>query len=123
MNKIYRAKLRMSSKDEFYGGGVVNGSRSITLMGDLADKVCACEFNKLGRCIEVPHVRLYNPVFAGDYMEYVARVLEKTDEEILIEVRSFKIIEKPEDAPFESSVDVLEDPIISTVVKFKYKKR
>ena len=34
-------RYRMSSRDEFYGGGVVNGARSITYMGDTADRLMA----------------------------------------------------------------------------------
>ena len=39
---------------------------------------------------------------------------------VLIEVRSFKIIEVPADPPYPSSIDVLEDPPLSTVVQFWY---
>ena len=122
-NNVFKLRYRMSSKDEFYGGGVVNGSRSITLMGDLADKVAAKEFGNIGRCVGVPKVRLFVPVFAGDYMEFIARVVKRDHDGILIECRSFKVIIKPDDAPFESSVDVLEDPVLSTVVFFKYTSR
>lgn len=122
-DKTYRLRYRMSSKDEFYGGGVVNGSRSITLMGDLADKIAAKEFGNIGKCIAVPKVRLFAPVYAGDYMEFIGRVVEKEGDTITIECRSYKVIIKPDDAPFDSSVDVLEDPILSTIVFFKYESR
>ena len=39
---------------------------------------------------------------------------------VLIEVRSFKIIEVPTDPPYPSSIDVLENPPLSTVVQFWY---
>ena len=61
-------RYRMSDRDVFYGGGVVNGARN----------------------------------------------------KVLIEVRSFKIIEVPADPPYPSSIDVLEDPPLSTVVQFWY---
>lgn len=122
-NNVLKLRYRMSSKDEFYGGGVVNGSRSITLMGDLADKVAAKEFGNIGRCVGVPKIRLFVPVFAGDYMEFISRVVERDKDSILIECRSFKIITKPDNAPFESSVDVLEEPVLSTVVFFRYQSR
>ncbi len=123
-DKVYTLRYRMSSKDEFYGGGVVNGSRSITLMGDLADQVAAKEFGNIGRCVGVPKVRLFHPVFAGDYMEFQAKVIEEDvkKKEILIEVRSFIVVTKAENA-FPSSVDVLEDPKLSTVVRFRYISR
>ncbi|MCC9296059.1 acyl-CoA hydrolase [Clostridium sp. WLY-B-L2] len=121
--KTYSFRYRMSSKDEFYGGGIVNGSRSITLMGDLADSIASKKFGNIGRCKAVPNVRLFYPVHAGDYMEFVGRIIESKENEITIECRSYIVITKPEDAPFESSVDVLENPILSTVAIFKYESR
>ena len=121
--ETFTFRYRMSSKDEFYGGGVVNGSRSITLMGDLADRIAAKVFGNSGQCIAVPKIRLYASVYAGDYMEYIGRVTKLENDEIAIECRSFKIVVTPENPPFPSSVDVLEDPILSTVVHFTYKSR
>ena len=77
-------RYRMSDRDVFYGGGVVNGARSITLM------------------------------------EYIAGIRKQEGNKVLIEVRSFKIIEVPADPPYPSSIDVLEDPPLSTVVQFWY---
>jgi 3-aminobutyryl-CoA ammonia-lyase len=121
--ETFTFRYRMSSKDEFYGGGVVNGSRSITLMGDLADRIAAKVFGNIGQCIAVPKLRLYVPVYAGDYMESIGRVTRLENDEIDIECRSFKVIVTPENPPFPSSVDVLEDPLLSTVVHFTYKSR
>ena len=80
-------RYRMSDRDVFYGGGVVNGARSITLMEDAAKRLMAKTFGNTGRCVEV---------------------------------RSFKIIEVPTDPPYPSSIDVLENPPLSTVVQFWY---
>ncbi len=122
MGEVFTLRYRMSSKDEFYGGGVVNGSRSITLMGDLADQIAAKHFGNTGRCVGVPNVRLFNPVYAGNYMEFQGKITEEKDGEILIEVRSF-IVVVPAEGAFASSVDILEDPILSTAVKFRYVSR
>ena len=67
-------RYRMSDRDVFYGGGVVNGARSITLMNDAANRLMAKVFHNVGHCLEVKKVRLYVPVFAGDYIEYIARI-------------------------------------------------
>ena len=37
-------RYRMSDRDVFYGGGVVNGARSITLMEDAAKRLMAKTF-------------------------------------------------------------------------------
>ena len=52
-------RYRMSDRDVFYGGGVVNGARSITLMEDAAKRLMAKTFGNTGRCVEVKKVRLY----------------------------------------------------------------
>lgn len=113
-------RYRMSDRDVFYGGGVVNGARNITLMNDTANRLMAKVFRNTGHCVEVKKVRLYVPSHAGDYMEYIARIKNIEGNRALIEVRSFKIIEVPEHPEFPSSIDVLPEPILSTVVQFVY---
>lgn len=113
-------RYRMSDRDVFYGGGVVNGARNITLMNDCANRLMAKIFQNTGHCIEVKKVRLYVPIFAGDYIEFIARIKRKEEKKALIEVRAFKIIEVPENPPFPSSIDVLLDPPLCTVAQFIY---
>lgn len=114
---------RMSSKDEFYGGGIVNGSRGITLMVDVAERLVNKLFGNSGTCIEVETVRLHAPIYAGDYMEFIARVVDKKDDVVKIECRSFKIAAIPEKPEFPSSIDVLEDPTISTSATMIFKSK
>ena len=113
-------RYRMSDRDVFYGGGVVNGARSITLMNDCANRIMAKVFHNTGHCLEVRKVRLYEPIFAGDYMEFIARIKQQKGKKALIEVRAFKIIQVPDDPPYPSSIDVLEDPPLCTICQFIY---
>ena len=113
-------RYRMSDRDVFYGGGVANGARSITLANDAANRLMAKVFQNTGHCVEVGKVRLYEPCFAGDYMEFIARIKKMEGNRAVIEVRSFKIIEVPENPPFPSSIDVLPEPPLSTIVQFVY---
>ena len=46
-------RYRMSDRDVFYGGGVVNGARSIPLMEDAPKRMMAKTFGNTGRCVEV----------------------------------------------------------------------
>lgn len=117
-DKTVTLRYRMSDRDVFYGGGVVNGARSITLMEDTAKRLMAKVYGSSSRVNEVKKVRLYVPCFAGDYMEYIARVKKEEETRVLVEVRSYKIIDVPENPPYPSSIDVLEDPPLSTVVQF-----
>jgi CoA:oxalate CoA-transferase len=113
-------RYRMAVKDVFYGGGVVPGSRSFTLLGDTADRLMTSIYRNPGRCVGIRRFRLYVPVFAGDYMEFHARVIALEGGETIIEARSFKIAYLPEKPPFESSIDVYEDPPVSVVGIFRY---
>ncbi len=113
-------RYRMSDQDVFYGGGVVNGARGLTLMEDCAKRLMAKVFSNVGTMTKVKKVRLYEPLFAGDYMEFKARIKRKEDNKALIEVRAFKIIEYPENPEYPSSVDVLENPPICTVAQYVY---
>ena len=113
-------RYRMSDRDVFYGGGVVNGARNITLMEDTAKRLMAREYNNVGHVTKVEKVRLYEPCFAGDYIQYHARIKKVVGDKILIEVRNYKIIDIPENPPFPSSIDVLPEPPLCTVVQFVF---
>lgn len=118
--KTVTMRYRMSDRDVFYGGGVVNGARSITYMGDVAERLMAKVFGNNGKCIKANKIRLYGPCFAGDYMEFIARINSIEGKKATIEVRSFKVAVIPEKPEFPSSIDVLEDPPISTAAQFVY---
>lgn len=113
-------RYRMSDRDVFYGGGVVNGARGMTLMEDCAKRLMAKVYQNTGKCTKVKKVRLYEPLFAGDYLEFIAGIKKQEGKKALIEVRAYKIIQVPEDPPYPSSIDVLEDPPLCTVVQFVY---
>lgn len=123
LNETAAIRYRMSSKDEFYGGGIVNGSRAVTLMCDAAEKLVNKIFANSGRCTEVESIRLYAPIYAGDYMEFLARVVDIDDDTVKIECRSYKIGGIPEEPEFPSSIDMLEEPTISTSMTIIYKSR
>lgn len=116
-------RYRMSDRDVFYGGGIVNGARSLQLMIDVADRIMAREYGFIATPSKVPNVRLFLPCHAGDYLEMVGRVLEKDGDVVRIEVRQFKVCELPKDPPFPSSIDMLEEPQLCTAMTFEYKIR
>ena len=49
-------RYRMSDRDVFYGGGVVNGARSITLMEDTANRLMTKVYKNQSRCAKVRKV-------------------------------------------------------------------
>ena len=113
-------RYRMSERDAYYSGRVVNGARSITLMGDCGYRLMAKEFGNTGTCIAVPKSRLFSPVFPGDYMQFHARIVEVDGRRVTIETRCFKVAHVPEDRPHESSADILEKPILCIAAMMVY---
>lgn len=105
-------RYRMSERDAYYSGRVVNGARNVTLLGDCATRLMAKEYGNTGRCVAVPKCRLYAPCFPGDYIEYHARVASVEGKKVTIETRCFKVAEVPKNPPFESSADILEKPVL-----------
>lgn len=121
--KQFTMRYRMSSRDVFYGGGIVNGARTITYIGDLMDRVMTKIYGNPGRCKEIENIRLYNPVHAGDYMEFIARVLEYDENGAKIECRAFKVAVLPDEPEFPSSIDVLKKPIAAIESTMIYEKK
>ena len=103
---------RLSARDCYYGGGLVNGARNVTLMGDCANRLMAREFGNIGRCTKVEKIRMYEPCFSGDYIEDHARLLQVDGKKVTLETRAYKIAAAPANPPFDSSIDVFEDPPI-----------
>ncbi|WP_125152616.1 hotdog fold domain-containing protein [Clostridium rectalis] len=115
-DKNYETKirLRMSSKDVFYGGGIVNGSRSITLMGDVATKLMIMHDGNEGKCLGYEEIKLKNSIFAGDYLEIIGRIIGVDGKKRKIQCRTFKIAEGAKSQNKPSAVNVLEKPILCT---------
>lgn len=123
--KNYETKIRyrMSSRDVYYGGGIVNGARSITILGDVAEKLMCEVYGNFGKCMELEHVRLHAPVYAGDYIEFIGRVVEVHGDVAKIECRSYKIAAIPKEPEFESSIEIYEDPTLSASFVGYFKSR
>ena len=116
-------RYRMSERDAHYGGGLVNGARSLLYMNDVAARFMTKLHNNRGRCTAMDTCRFYSPVFAGDYLEFAARILKQDGKKVTIEIRSFKIAYVPENRSFDSTIDVLADPPLSTMAVFEYESR
>ncbi len=116
-------RYRASDRDVFYGGGVVNGARGITLMGDLCERMMARLYKNAGKCTKVESIRLYTPIHAGDYLEDICRVIEHKADQVKIQCRLFKVCAIPENPQYPSSIDMFEEPVLVTEGTFVYQKR
>lgn len=117
-NETVTMRYRLSDRDVFYGGGVINGARGITLLEDVSQRLLSKVAGDSGICRGVHHIRLYEPLHAGDYLENKARIYDIQDNKIFIQSRIFKIAALPETPEFPSSIDILENPILCTEAMF-----
>ena len=105
-------RLRISAHDAHYGGGLVDGAKMMNLFGDVATELLIRYDGDEGLFVAYDKVEFLAPVFAGDYIEAVGRIVSvgKTSRKMEFEAR--KVIAAVADAKQASAADVLADPIV-----------
>jgi len=106
-------KIRMSNHDAHYGGNLVDGARILGLFGDAATELLIRHDGDEGLFRAYEKVDFLAPVYAGDFLEVQAKIIQEGKTSRKMEFHCYKIIEaKPEVAP--SACDVLQEPILTT---------
>lgn len=120
-------RLRMSNQDAHYGGNLVDGAKMLALFGDVATELLIKHDGDEGLFRAYESVDFLAPVYAGDYIEAVGKIIEtgNTSRKMVFEAR--KVIIPRQDIN-ESAADYLEEPIVvcrakGTCVVPKGKKR
>src|SRR5262245_62205206 len=92
-----KLRLRMSSHDAHYGGGLVDCARVLALFGDAATELLIRLDGDEGLFRAYESVEFLAPVFAGDYLEVEAELLSvgKSSRKMRFEARKV-IAPKPE---------------------------
>jgi acyl-CoA hydrolase len=109
-------RLRMSSQDAHYAGNLVDGARMLGLFGDVATELLIRLDGDEGLFRAYSEIEFLAPVYAGDYIEAVGRIVRigKTSREMEFEAR--KVIRNltPSEAGYlaPSSAEVLNPPIV-----------
>lgn len=67
-------RVRMSSADAHYGGGLVDGARIMQLFGDAATELLIRHDGDEGLFVAYSSVEFLAPVYAGDFIEARARL-------------------------------------------------
>jgi len=114
-NMSVTLRLRMSSHDAHYAGGLVDGARMLGLFGDVATELLIRLDGDEGLFRAYSSVEFLAPVFAGDYIEAYGKItrIGKTSRDMEFEAR--KVIQP---LPSEkggravSSAEVLAEPIV-----------
>lgn len=70
-----RHRLRLSQADAHYGGDLVAGGRLMALFGDVATELCVRSDGDEGLLAGYSEVRFLQPVYAGDFVEIVAKII------------------------------------------------
>jgi 3-aminobutyryl-CoA ammonia-lyase len=102
-------RVRLSTADGHYGGGLVAGSKVLGLFGDaLTEALIRLDGDEgLTRTL---NAELLAPVHAGDYLEVRAKVLSVGKSSRQFECTAHKIIQLVD--PNDSAADVLAEPVL-----------
>jgi 3-keto-5-aminohexanoate cleavage enzyme len=105
-------RLRMSAHDAHYAGDLVDGARLLALFGDLATELLIRLDGDEGLFRAYETIEFFAPVFAGDFVEATAELLEvgNTSRKIRFEAR--KVITSTRGGVASSAADVLSEPIV-----------
>ncbi|MCF7924056.1 MAG: 3-aminobutyryl-CoA ammonia lyase [Candidatus Izimaplasma sp.] len=106
-------RLRMSTQDAHYGGNLVDGARILALFGDAATELLIKNDGDEGLFRAYEKVDFIAPVFAGDFLEIEAVILEEGNTSRKMEFKCFKTITPRPDLS-ESACDVLDKKILTT---------
>ena len=104
-------RLRMSQADAHYGGNLVDGAKMLQLFGDVATELLIRNDGDEGLFAGYEKTEFVAPVYAGDYIEAVGKIVKvgKSSRRMEFEARKV-IISKPE--VNDSAADILDEPVV-----------
>src|SRR5665213_19196 len=108
-------RLRMSSHDAHYAGELVDGARMLQLFGDVATELLIRLDGDEGLFRAYEKIEFLAPVFAGDYIEIVGKIVKIGKTSRTMEFEARKVIQP---LPVErggkavSSAEFLKIPIV-----------
>jgi len=108
-------RLRMSSHDAHYAGGLVDGARMLGLFGDVATELLIRLDGDEGLFRAYESVEFLAPVFAGDYIEVTGKITRVGNTSRTMEFEARKVIQPqpPErGGKAVSSAELLKEPIV-----------
>ena len=104
-------RLRMSAHDAHYGGGLVDGARMLALFGDVATELLIRHDGDEGLFKAYEKIEFLAPVYAGDFIEAVGRIVKVGNTSRKMEFEARKVITARYDIN-DSAADVLTEPVI-----------
>lgn len=122
-----RLKLRMSMHDAHYAGNLVDGARLLNLFGDVATELLIRYDGDEGLFRAYSSVEFLAPVYAGDFIEAVGKIVGTGNTSRRMEFEAWKIISSAPEFG-ETAAKVLEEPVLvckakGTCVTLKERQR
>jgi 3-aminobutyryl-CoA ammonia-lyase len=106
-----RLKIRMSMHDAHYGGHLVDGARMLNLFGDVATELLIRYDGDEGLFRAYSSIEFLEPVYAGDFIEVVGRIVEVGKTSRAMDFEAWKLISSAPDLG-ETAARVLEEPVL-----------
>ena len=109
-----RIRIRMGSNHAHYAGGLVDGAKMLELFGDVATELCIRADGDEGLFRAYDAVEFLAPVRAGDFIEAEGTITRWGKTSLGMEFVARKVIVPTprRDDSFESSADLLPEPIV-----------
>ena len=112
LNEEVRLRVRVSERDVYYAGGLVNGAWVLGLFGDVATEISIRFDGDEGLLRAYDHVDLLAPIHAGDFIEASGRIVKVGNTSRTIELEARRYITSANLPDHPSAADYLEEPEI-----------
>lgn len=103
-------RLRISSGDAHYGGGLVDGAHMLKLFGDVATELLIYTDGDEGLFAAYETIEFLAPVFAGDYIEASGVITHYGNTSRKMSFEAKKVISPLPGS--DSAAEILKDPIL-----------
>ena len=111
LNNEVTIRIRMSSHDAHYGGGLVDGAKMLNFFGDVATELLIAYDGDEGLFRAYDSVEFLAPVYAGDYIEAKGKIISAGNSSRKMEFEAWKVISaQPEIS--DSAADYLNPPVL-----------
>jgi 3-aminobutyryl-CoA ammonia-lyase len=106
-------RLRLSSADAHYGGGLVSGARGLEILGDVVTELAVRSDGDEGLFAGYSRIEFLAPLHAGDFVRARGRLVRVGRSSRTVELELWREIEaRPDVGP--SAADLLAEPVLAT---------
>ncbi len=112
MEKVIH-KMRLSQADAHYGGNLVDGAKVLAFFGDVATELLIIHDGDEGLFRAYEKVDFLAPLYAGDFIEVEAELIEVGNTSRKMRFRCYKVIAARPDIN-SSAADLLKERILTT---------